>query len=96
MIAATPATITVDYVLAERSREFYGEGVRWYDLVRTQTWGTIAHTYTICGPNLGDHTPVAVTRTIEKYHYLRPIPQSQLDGLEMTTEEKAAYQNPGY
>ncbi|HNX84627.1 MAG TPA: RagB/SusD family nutrient uptake outer membrane protein [Bacteroidales bacterium] len=96
MIAATPATITVDYILDERSREYYGEGVRWWDLVRTQTWGTKALTYTICGPNLGDHTPVAVTRTIEKYHYLRPIPQSQLDGLEMTAAEKAAYQNPGY
>ncbi len=96
MIAATPATITVDYVLAERSREFYGEGVRWYDLVRTQTWETLAHTYTICGPNLGDHTPEVVTRTIQKYHYLRPIPQGQLDGLEMSAAEKAAYQNPGY
>ena len=38
MIAATPATMTIDYILAERSREYYGEGYRWFDLVRTQTW----------------------------------------------------------
>jgi hypothetical protein len=96
MTAATPASITVDYVLAERSREYYGEGNRWYDLVRTQKWATVAGTYTICGPALGDHTPVSVTRTIDNHHYLRPIPQGQLDGLEMTATEKAAYQNPGY
>ena len=96
MIAATPATITIDYILAERSREYFGEGVRWYDLVRTQTWATIAHTYTICGTAIGDHTPITKTRSIDSHHWLRPIPQGQLDGLEMTDEEKAAYQNPGY
>ena len=36
------------------------------------------------------------SRTIEAFHYLRPIPQGQLDGMEMTEEEKDAYQNPGY
>lgn len=96
MVAATPATITVDYILGERSREFYGEGYRWFDLVRTQRWSSLAATYEICGTAYGDHTPVAVTRTIEARHYLRPIPQGQIDGMEMTAEEKAAYQNPGY
>ncbi|MDP4222033.1 MAG: RagB/SusD family nutrient uptake outer membrane protein [Bacteroidota bacterium] len=96
MTAATPATITIDYILAERSREFFGEGYRWFDLVRTQKWATIAGTYQICGPTKGDHTAVTVTRNIQPYHYLRPIPQGQLDGLEMTADEKAAYQNPGY
>jgi hypothetical protein len=28
--------------------------------------------------------------------YLRPIPQSQIDGMEMSDDEKKAYQNPGY
>jgi hypothetical protein len=27
---------------------------------------------------------------------LRPVPQGQLDGMEMTEAEKDAYQNPGY
>jgi hypothetical protein len=96
MIAATPATIDINYILAERSREYYGEGYRWYDLVRTQKWEELASSYEICGSNYGDHTPQTYTRTIEKYHYLRPIPQGQLDAMEMMPEEKEAYQNPGY
>ncbi len=96
MIAATPATIDIDYILAERSREYFGEGYRWYDLVRTQKWTEYATEYTICGITKGDRTPVTYTRDIQPYHYLRPIPQSQIDALEMTDEEKAAYQNPGY
>jgi hypothetical protein len=96
MTAATPATIDINYIMAERSREYFAEGVRWYDLVRTQTWATIAHTYTICGTALGDHTKVTKTRTIDSHHWLRPIPQGQLDGLEMTADEKKLYQNPGY
>jgi hypothetical protein len=96
MIAATPVDITIDYVLAERSREYFGEGYRWLDLVRTQKWQDMAGTYRICGSSYGDHTPLTVSRTIEDFHYLRPIPQGQLDGMEMTDAEKAAYQNPGY
>jgi starch-binding outer membrane protein, SusD/RagB family len=96
MIAATPAVIDINYILAERSREYFGEGYRWYDLVRTQKWNEFASSYEICGPTKGDHTAVTVNRTIEPYHYLRPIPQGQIDGMEMTAEEKAAYQNPGY
>jgi hypothetical protein len=96
MVAATPATIDINYILAESSREYYGEGSRWFDLVRTQKWNELASTYQICGSNYGQHTPATVTRTIEKFHYLRPIPSGQIDGLEMSDEEKIAYQNPGY
>ncbi|GAA4917901.1 RagB/SusD family nutrient uptake outer membrane protein [Mucilaginibacter defluvii] len=96
MVAATPANIDLNYLLAERSREFYAEGGRWFDLVRTQKWAELAASYTIGGTNFGDHTPVKVTRTIDNHLYLRPIPQGQIDGLEMSAAEKAAYQNPGY
>ena len=95
MTAATPATIDINYILDERSREFYGEGYRWFDLVRTQKWNEYADSYVICGGK-GDHNPQTYNRTIEAFHYLRPIPQGQLDGMEMTEEEKDAYQNPGY
>lgn len=93
MTAATPATIDINYILDERSREFYGEGYRWFDLVRTQKWNEYADSYVICGGK-GDHNPQTYSRTIEAFHYLRPIPQGQLDGMEMTEEEKDAYQNP--
>lgn len=95
MTAATPATIDINYILDERSREFYGEGYRWFDLVRTQKWNEYADSYVICGGK-GDHNSQTYSRTIEAFHYLRPIPQGQLDGMEMTEEEKDAYQNPGY
>lgn len=96
MTAATPAVIDINYVLAERSREYFGEGHRWFDLVRTQKWNELAGTYEIGGAAYGNHTPELVTRTIEPRHYLRPIPQGQIDGMEMTADEKVAYQNPGY
>lgn len=100
MIAATPATIGINYILAERSREYFGEGYRWLDLVRTQKWIELGSSFTISGatnPNdWKDHTQGTFTRTITSGYYLRPIPQSQLDGMDMTAEEKAAYQNPGY
>jgi len=93
MLAATPATIDVNYILAERSREYYGEGYRWFDLTRTQKWEELASTYQIAGNNYGDHTPQTVKRNIQPYHYLRPIPQNQLDAMEGATD---IYQNPGY
>lgn len=96
MMAATPAEIDIEYILAERSREYYGEGYRWYDLIRTQMWEEIAGTYRIAGSQYGDHTPQTFVRTIQPYHYLRPIPQGQLDALDLDPAAKAAYQNPGY
>ncbi len=96
MTAATPSTITIDYILKESSREYYGDGQRWLDLVRTQKWAQFASSYTISGSNWGDHTPQTVHRNIEKYLYLRPIPQGQLDALQMSEADKKAFQNPGY
>src|SRR5690606_8710438 len=96
MTDLTPANITIDYILAERSREYYGEGYRWFDLVRTQKWNDLASTYKIAGTAKGDHTAVTVNRTILPYHYLRPIPQGQIESMLMTPDEKEKYQNPGY
>ena len=96
MVAATPATITIDFILDERSREFWGEGYRWFDLVRTQKWGERAGTYRIAGAGYTDKDLQTVKRDIPAGYYIRPIPQGQLDGMEMTEEEKTAYQNPAY
>ena len=88
MVAATPATITIDFILDERSREFWGEGYRWFDLVRTQK--------RIAGSGYTDKDLETVHRDIPAGYYIRPIPQGQLDGMEMTPEEKTNYQNPAY
>lgn len=104
MVALTPAVIDIDYILAERSREYFGESLRWLDLVRTQKMIEYASTYEIgSGINAqnslstdGDHKRVTYTRNIQEYHYLRPIPTGQLNGLEMSEAEKKNYQNPGY
>ncbi len=94
MATATPATITIDYILMERSRELYAENLRWYDLTRTGKLEEYAGEYTICE----NRSYVAVThsRDIQQKHYLRPIPANQFDNMDNTDEEKAAYQNPGY
>lgn len=98
MVAATPSTITIDYILAERSREYFGEGYRWLDLVRTQKLAELGGKYEIAGTNWYDHTPKTFTRDYgaNNYLYLRPIPQGEMDALQMSEAEKTAYQNPGY
>ena len=96
MVAATPATITVDYILDERSREYWGEGYRWFDLVRTQKWTERASNYRIAGDGYTDKDLMSFKREITPGHYIRPIPQGQIDGLEMDDAAKAAYQNPAY
>lgn len=99
MVASMPQDITIDYILAERSREYFGEGYRWFDLVRTQTWGepNFGGTYTIGnGVNFNDHSVSTFTRTITPQDYLRPIPIGQMNGMQLTASQLAAYQNPGY
>lgn len=96
MTAATPANITIDYLLAERSREYFGDGRRWLDLIRTQEWGNVASSYQIAGTTYGDHTPKTITRNIQPYLYLRPIPIGQLNNMQMSAADLAAYQNPTY
>ncbi len=97
LVAEIPATITIDWLLDEYSREFFAEYRRWYDLVRTQTWIERASTYLMGEDyNKGDTMEKEWKRDIQKKHYLRPIPVGQLNGLDMSDEEMAAYQNPGY
>ena len=89
MIDATPATITIDYILDERSRELAGEQLRWFDLKRTAKWEERAGTFSINGEEI-------FTRNIQSHYYLRPVPQGQIDLMGNTDAEKQGYQNPGY
>ncbi|MDR3188673.1 MAG: RagB/SusD family nutrient uptake outer membrane protein [Prevotellaceae bacterium] len=101
LTSETPADVTINFILDERSREYFGEGYRWHDLARTQKWAEYAGEYSICA-KAGDNTPTTVTRDLKtlgdghKYLYLRPVPTSQLDNMDGDDAYKASYQNPGY
>ena len=52
--------------------------------------------YHIAGSGYTDKDLEEFKRDIPAGYYIRPIPQGQLDGMEMDDAEKAAYQNPAY
>jgi len=87
--------VTIDFLLDEMLREYYGEGKRWFDLARTQQWLERALTYTITETTTS-HTPAKLTRDIIELNYMNPIPQGQINAMQMSEEEKKAYQTPGY
>ena len=77
-----PSDVTLDFILDERSREFFAECQRWLDLVRTrqltrrvQLWNNEATTY------------------VKDEFMLRAIPQNEID---LVTEGPKMQQNPGY
>lgn len=78
----TPADVTVDFILDERSREFFGEWQRWLDLVRTRS---LVRRVKAWNPEAAPY--------IQDFNLLRPIPQSQID---RTVEGPKFPQNPGY
>ncbi len=79
---ATPGNVTVDLILDERARELLGEYDRWFDLKRT---GKLIERVLKYNPW------AAKSNTIKDIHYLRPIPQSEID-----LSFPAMSQNPGY
>ncbi|KAA9339486.1 RagB/SusD family nutrient uptake outer membrane protein [Hymenobacter busanensis] len=78
----TPAQMTLDFILDERARELAGEQVRWLDLKRT---GKLVE-------RVRAHNPDA-RASIQDFHRLRPIPQSDID---VVTNKGEFYQNDGY
>ncbi len=77
-------------ILDERTRELCGEWLRWEDLSRTKTLVPRVRAYNR-----------EAKGNIKDFHNLRPIPQTFLDGIykdgrPLTSDEKAAMQNPGY
>ena len=83
----------INFILNEKTRECAGEWMRWEDLSRTMMLEKRYKAYNDQAAE-GNFNP--------NKHYLRPIPQSFIDGLlhedgtNLTDAEKAAWQNPGY
>jgi starch-binding outer membrane protein, SusD/RagB family len=67
----TSGQLTIDFILDERTREFYGEGIRWWDLVRTQSLLERVQAW----------NPVQAGAHLQSYMVLRPIPQSEIDAV---------------
>jgi len=84
----TPAQVTLDFILDERTRELYGEYQRWWDLVRTQTLSARLNTW-----NKLEAYPKYSASNPPNAFALRPIPQTQID---LVTQGPAFPQNPGY
>jgi len=78
----SPGQITLDFILDERTRELYGESLRWWDLTRTQSLVRRVKQYnTEAGPNIQD------------FMTLRPIPQTEIN---LVTQGPPIPQNPGF
>jgi hypothetical protein len=80
----TPAQMTLDVIMDERECELAGEFNRWYDLVRPGAQFFV--------DRVKKYNPRAAPNVALK-HWLRPIPQSQIDGVINGPKYP---QNPGY
>lgn len=80
----TASQMTLDYIMDERERELAGEFTRWYDITRPGVAYFLSR--------VQKYNPHGAANVLAK-HILRPIPQSQIDGVVVGPKYP---QNPGY
>ena len=83
-VVITGGDVTLDFILDERARELVGEGVRWYDLVRT---GKLVERVRLHNE---DGAP-----NVQDFHNFRPIPQTQIDRTQGGYEQNCGYPGAG-
>lgn len=79
---ATASNISIDMILDERARELMGEYSRWFDLKRTQKLIERVNSYNPWARKSSE---------ITEKHYLRPIPQSEIDLSHPTMSQNQGY-----
>jgi hypothetical protein len=84
---ATAATITMEMILDERSKELFTEGQRFFDMLRLNLPITFNDEF---GGITVSHRPKTIDRTFQKV--ILPIPQDEINA----NPDIEAQQNPGY
>jgi hypothetical protein len=83
-----PGDITLDDLMAERRTEFFGEGLRWHDLVRS---GKVLDVINAWIPVEDIRQMLRTNYPIQAYNIIYPLPQEQID-----VKKDLYEQNPGY
>jgi len=89
LVASTSETVTLDMIVNEKSKEFFAEGQRYFDMIRLNRTITFNDDF-IKPAVIITHRTISIDRTF--YKAILPIPKSELDA----NPAIASQQNSGY
>ncbi|MCE5321216.1 MAG: RagB/SusD family nutrient uptake outer membrane protein [Bacteroidales bacterium] len=89
LIPSTSTTVTLDMIIDEKSKEFFAEGQRYFDMIRLNKTITFNDDF-IKPAVIITHRTVSIDRTF--YKAILPISKSEIDA----NPAIAGQQNPGY
>ncbi|MBN2213453.1 MAG: RagB/SusD family nutrient uptake outer membrane protein [Bacteroidales bacterium] len=84
-----PGDITLDDLMAERRKEFFGEGLRWHDLVRS---GKVLDMINAWIPVEDIREMLRENYPIQAYNIIYPLPQEQIDVKKGLYEQNLGYE----